>query len=357
MSQPQRTVSLHHAASGRDVPVEVTTVFGRSSTYYRYGDGDERADRLLPDVVEDLAILNYIQISEDDGVSRTHGVFDPRVPGIRDLNSTNGTKINGHTVPTRQGRAGPVVAVRDSDTLRIGKQEFTVKVRTAQHTDLVRLVQSQRHVVILASPHHDSYAQRLESFLKGRKGFETQRATDGESLRPCLERLKLVADPHGITAMVVHAEAHGEELRIGQTGLDAHELMKALAQVPGRKIFGLELQGDPAAIERVFRDHAYEDMMLVSAPVPVDLDSQRLHMSVGTDLMKQLRDGVSGTGPAIDDLLDGLDALIQPSSNILDARWTDSYQGRVHAIFGERERPLDEELSHSLRLGSTTFRF
>ena len=41
----RRILSLTHLESGRKVPVEVPTVFGRSDEYYHYTEADERADR------------------------------------------------------------------------------------------------------------------------------------------------------------------------------------------------------------------------------------------------------------------------------------------------------------------------
>src|SRR5690606_2934426 len=97
----RRVLTLRHEGTGRVVPVEVVTVVGRNDTYYRYCEDDDRGDRLRPDVADGLAALNYIKISSDAGVSRTHGLFDPAGPTVCDLNSTNGTFLNMERLPTR----------------------------------------------------------------------------------------------------------------------------------------------------------------------------------------------------------------------------------------------------------------
>ena len=52
-----------------------------------------------------------------------------------------------------------------------------------------------------------------------------------------------------------------------------------------------------------------------------------------------------------------LDALISPGTNILKVEWVATYEGRIKVVFGTREQSEDMALSHSLRMGSSTFRF
>ncbi|HBP21482.1 MAG TPA: hypothetical protein DEA08_27300, partial [Planctomycetes bacterium] len=116
-----RQVWLRHVSSGRRFLIEIPTVFGRSDAYYQYTSDDIRPDRLRPEVAEGLSVLNYVKLCSDDQASRTHGLLDPSVPALCDLNSTNGTFLNEREVPSRDGEAGPLVTISDGDTLQIGR--------------------------------------------------------------------------------------------------------------------------------------------------------------------------------------------------------------------------------------------
>jgi hypothetical protein len=62
----------------------------------------------------------------DPSVSRFHAFATRRPDGsfaVQDVGSTNGTTVNGHSVPQRG--AGPPTALKPGDTLRLGQVELT----------------------------------------------------------------------------------------------------------------------------------------------------------------------------------------------------------------------------------------
>ena len=80
-------------------------------------------------MADDLAQLNYIKVSSDSQVSRSHGVVDPGGPAVSDLNSTNGTFLNERRLPTQYGEAGPRMIGKNGDVLVLGQQRFTIDVQ------------------------------------------------------------------------------------------------------------------------------------------------------------------------------------------------------------------------------------
>jgi hypothetical protein len=138
------------------------------------------------------------------------------------------------------------------------------------------------------------------------------------------------------------------------------KLIAVIQEIPGRKIVALEVDGDPTACEVLFETVAQEDMVLVTSPTTADLSRDEVfENTVGTLSVDGLRDSLGGksTPGSYDDVVDGLDALIQADSNILMISWIAGYEGRIKVSFGSRQDPDDRAISHSLRFGSTTFRF
>ena len=354
---------LRHVETGRRVPVEVPTVFGRSDAYYRYTGKDERPDRLKSDVAEDLRALNYVKLCSDDVVSRTHGLLEPALPGLSDLNSTNGTWLNGRKLPGGDGDAGPVIALSAQDRLRVGRSVFEVVFADVSDEELRAQVERERHAFVGADRPRLERARVLREVLSQRKGFSVRDAVGWSAVIANCYHLQSAAHPEGVAVVALAADVRGVELVLeGQAPGDVmhfERLLPLVAAVPGRKVLVLELNGDPSACEQLFANQAYEDMLLVTgAPPPPGSD--RFSPTMQSRLLDQLRESVSGDGTlsgAFDDPTDGIEALIAPDTNILQVAWVPSYRGRLGFVFGQRLRKDDLALSHSLRIGSTTFRF
>lgn len=360
--QLRRVLTLRHEESERLVPLEVPTVVGRSGAYYRYKPDDHRADRLAPDVVERMALLNYITIAKDDGISRTHGVLDPcgERPTVQDLNSTNGTSLNGSKLLAASDGPGPRVPLAHGDVLRFGRQVFKVECWTVAAGDFARKVTDARRALVANDRARAERGHRLHEMLTGRKGFQAARAIGWKAALAALADLKDAADADGLVVVAICGEARGGSILLDGEGTSMEQLVKGLARVPGRKVLALDVDGDPTVVEQTFAACAWEDMLLLSATGGSVVDEVPIG-SLGTAGVDQVKKSVAGDEPSLhgahDEAQDGLDALIGADTNVVHVDWLKSYRGRLRVTFGERAKADDEVLSHSLRLGSTTFRF
>jgi hypothetical protein len=354
---PDRAViRLHHQESGREIPVESLTVFGRAESYHRYDRADEQGHRLS--LVEDaLSVHTYIKVDDDIQISRTHGLLDPNAPGLSDLNSKNGTFLNGRLLARDFGRQGPLSTLENGDVISIGKQRFDVSVHMHSHQSICRQAPANRHAVIGCDPKRLGRAGRLAGFLSKRKGFqEVNIAPNLENLTDATFALPDHVDHEALVVLAICAEARGTEIILGDSTFPLEGLLAFFREVPGRKVLALELQGDPSACEALFRDVAREDMVLLTSPGEVSLE-EHLETNMQSLRINQLRDSVCGRSPAgaFDDLRDGLDALITADTNILNTDWVEGYDGRLGLIFGHQEPPPDSWVVHSLRFGGTDY--
>lgn len=358
----RKVLTLRHEATGRLVPVEVTTVVGRNDTYYRYTDTDERKDRLRGDVAEGLAALNYIKVSSDSQISRTHGVIEPTPAAVSDLNSTNGTFLNEQRLPTRKGEQGPKVSIKHGDALLLGQQRFAVELWEVTTQELEARVASGRRGFIASDWSRLERAERIARHLEERKGFTMRPAVGWAAAIANCYHLQSSADADGVTVIGFSAEVNAGDLLFDKEPMSFAKVLPIIARIPGRKVVVLDVDGDPTACEHLFASNAYEDMLLIASVGGPPLESAEISLSVaiGTnslDGMKKSAAGDEGLRGAFDDAVDGLDALLSPDTNVLAVDWLKSYHGRLKVTFGGRLREDDSWLSHSLRMGSTTFRF
>lgn len=363
MDELRQQVSLTHVESGRRVPVEVTTVFGRSDDYYRYTDSDIRPERLRPDVVDEMAALNYIKLSSDDQVSRTHGMLDPAVPGVCDLNSTNGVQLNLRDIPKQEGEAGPLVSISHSDRIQIGRAVFEVAVVQTSSAELEARVSERRQAFVGSDHKRRDRAVAVKEFLEERKGFTVRDAIGWRAVIANFYRLQQAAHDEGVALCALFADVHGTDLVMDAERMAFAKLIPLLNNVEGRKVVVLEAKGDPSACEELFEQMAYEDSVLItSTGVAESLggDSEELIVpSMQSVEMRQLKESLDGgsLAGAFDDAIDGVDAMLSPDTNILQVTWIATYEGKLKVTFGSREQGGDTALSHSLQIGSSTFRF
>jgi hypothetical protein len=356
----RRVVQLCHELTLRTVPVEVPTVVGRNDVYYRYTDVDERPDRLAVEVADRLAALNYIKVCSDTHVSRTHGLVDPRGPTVRDLNSTNGTFLNGKRLIAVAGTPGPEAALADRDLVELGGQRFRVNVRSVSTAEVTAGTRARRHALVATDRARLERARTLSKFLGERKGFSVRPAAGLQALVASTYRLQAEADPEGLALIALCCEVEKDELVLDDQRMAFDRLLPLLARIPGRKVVALDAVGDPSTVEQVFVLQAYEDMMLMTGHGGSPLDAP-LVGTIGTSAIESIKRSVggdsSGLRGAYDELEDGVDALVGADTNILKVDWLPSYRGRLKVVFGGRPRREDEALSHTLHTGSTTFRF
>lgn len=348
-------IRLRHEGSGRELPIEALTVFGRAEDYHRYARDEERGHRLS--LVEDeLSAHTYIKVDDDQKISRTHGLLDPRVPGLSDLNSFNGTFLNGRLLGTEYGRQGPLTNLADGDEIRVGSQRFQVSVRMSSHASICRKARAGRFAVVGCDPKREARAARLAAFLAGRKGFEAQVCPGLENLTEATFALPDRVDHEALVVLAICAEARGTEISFGGNTFPLEGLLAFFREVPGRKVLALELEGDPTACEALFRDVAREDMLLLTSPGEVTLD-EPLETGMQTSRADGLRNSLCGrTAPGLfDDVLDGLDALVAPDTNVLNTEWVAGYEGRLQVLFGFQEPPPESWVNHSLQCGGTSY--
>ncbi|MGE0709563.1 MAG: hypothetical protein AB7N76_20885 [Planctomycetota bacterium] len=348
-----RRLWLRHTGTGRRVPVEVPTVFGRSDAYYQYTNEDIRPNRLRPEVAEGLSVLNYVKLCNDDQASRTHGLLDPSVPALCDLNSTNGSFLNDEELPSREGEAGPLVTINDGDKLQIGRQSFHVELREDSEEQVRQDVQRIRHAVVGCGYAHLALAEQAIGFLCEDKGFQVRRAIGWEPLLAQLIKLQEDADEGGLVALLLIGEVRGYQLEVDGTSRPFADLVPMLSRVPGRKVLALALSGDPTACEHYFASEGFEDMVLLTGPIGAMENG-------GGELISPTLQSRLLTAHNLGEVaspLDGLDALVSDRTNILKVDWIEQARGPLKVTFGQRRRSDDMDLSHSLRFGSSTFRF
>ena len=354
-------VVLHHIESGREVPVEVRTVFGRWDTFYRYQSEDDRPDRLGDDEqIETLAGMNFIQLSTDTKVSRTHGMLDPTMPGLADLSSTNGTRVNGNALRQRSQGPGPYEKINHGDEVVVGFQRFRVEVRSDTFDDACNRAQKHRFGLIVHDGDHIPRARKVRDLLLQRKGFRDVRAVSAGqgSLTSGLFWLRKNASAQGVTVVSFHCRAEASALVIQDRPIPFSWILDRVCQIPGRTILALDIDEDPTRFAKMFAERAYEDMALVAAVGEVSFAEPE----IGTDRSAMVRiahDSICGkSGPGVlDEAIDGLDAFIPADTNILDTGWTDSYYGRLVVSLGEKERKNPGQITHSIRYGSSRFYF
>ena len=347
-----RRVWLRHAPTNRRVPVEVPTVFGRSDGYYEYTSRDIRPDRLRKDVAEGLSALNYVKLCNDDQASRTHGLLDPSEPALCDLNSTNGTFLNEQEIPSRAGEAGPLIKVNDGDRVTVGRQTFIVELRDMAEAQVVEEVNQARFAIVVSGPHTLDAADMAERFLKEQKHFNVRRALGLDALQAGMSRLQALAPEDGLLAVILICSLRGEEVEVGGTHRPFGDLLQLLSRAPGRKLLIMAVDGDPSACEAHFANQAFEDSILLTGPQAAMVGgSELITPTLQSRLLRER--GLA----AIENPLDGLDELVAAATNILQVSWLDRHKGPLKVTFGSRPRPEEDGLSHSLRLGSSTFRF
>lgn len=365
MQEPaqRERISIFHPATERVVPIEVPTVFGRSDHYYRYRPEDERGDRLEEAVADGLSQLNYVQLSSDPGVSRTHGLLDPGVPGIRDLHSTNGIYVNERRLPSRKGTGGDVHRLVPGDVLRIGGQRFEVRVARMTEEELTLAVRAQRLACVAYVPEQRPRAEAFAEFLRERLGFRVRCAV---GLQECISnayRLQEAEVDDGIVLYGLFVGCRGSELRFGEDSIPFARLVPLFSEMPGRKLVVLETDLDPTGCEQTFSHMAYEDMVLISCAGagPGALGQGSEEAPVGTDMVSKtlgrLRASIHSGDGVYDAPEDALAQFVSADSNVLRVGWIRGYSGRLKLTFGERLRGFEEAVSHSLQLGSSTFRF
>lgn len=341
MSERVQLLHLYQPDSQRRLRVEVPTVFGRSGAFHTYTDEARFSDE---EAVE-LQRLDYVEISGDSFISRSHGVLNPRTMTLQDLNSKNGTYINGRLCMTTANRAGPPHKLVAGDVIAVGKLTFVVQLDEAGADSLEQTLALERHAVVGPSGAED--ARALEGFLEDRKRFRVRRVDSWEELKDALGLLRPRLQPLGVLVIGLVAEPRGDDFVFADETVAATTLLARLNLLPGSKIVAFQATGDPTGIESVFRDLAYQDTLLLTSNVPSHANlANDLAPEIATAPAEAVRQGMSrGT---YDSVLDGLDALLRPTTNVLDVDWTRNYEGALRLVVGSQLH-VDYEVELSYR--------
>ncbi len=343
-----RVITFIDSATGREIPIEQPTVIGRDTEYHRYDDG-----RLSAEAIERGAALNFICIPGDGAISRSHAVTDPGAAVVVDLNSKNGTFLDGHRA-TGQG-----LAVADQATISVGARRFLVRLETLSARAHRRNLESRRRALVIvdADPERAERAKRIVALLRDKKGFAVEVATSKASAQAKLDELLTTAHEHGIfVCAAIGPRLSGERVLLGDAVVPFRHLLHSVSFVEGRKVLVLDVDGDPTAFERRFAEEGFEDTLLLTAPGEVSLVDQVVNECC-TPVMRLHQDslqGKAGLRGAFDGAIDGLDGLIAPDSNTIQVRCLEGYEGRLAFAFGPRRKIVDEGVSHSLTIGTWT---
>ena len=253
-------------------------------------------------------------------------------------------------------------ALSHNDRIQIGRAVFEASVTTPSEEELLVRAHAQRHGFVGSGLSGRVRAGEVGTFLSERKGFTVRDAVGWQAVIANLFRLQQSAHAEGIAVCAIFADISGPDLLLDGNSMNFSKLLPLLANIDGRKVLILEGRGDPSACETLFEAMAYEDSVMISSGGPAEdlSDSSDLIVpSLQSREMKRVRESLDGgsLAGAVDDAVDGIDALISPGTNILKVAWIATYNGRIKVTFGSREQSEDHALSHSLRLGSSTFRF
>jgi pSer/pThr/pTyr-binding forkhead associated (FHA) protein len=343
MNDRIQLLHLFQPDTQRRLRVEVPTVFGRSGAFHRYTDEVRISDQ----EEAQLARFDYVEITGDNYISRTHGVLHPDSLTIQDLNSRNGTQVNGTLIKTTRGKAGPPHALKAGDVLKVGKLHFVVQLDAAGENSFCGQLARDRHAIL--GPIGAKDLARLETFLSERKRCQSRQVTGWEQLKRGITDLSVSPSPMGITVVGLVAEPLGEQLRLGDDTVDVGMLLAQLNRVPGSKIVALQATGDPSGCEAIFRDLAYQDTILLTSNVPM---SGGLEVDLEPDLCTAPKEGLrravkQGAG-TYDSVIDGLDALLRPLTNVLEVDWVQGYEGALRLVVGTQLH-VDYEVELSYR--------
>lgn len=351
--ETRQLVFLFHPPSGRRLRIEVPTVFGRSHELHVYREDQARFSG--EDALR-LKKLDWVEIKGDQSVSRTHGVIDPVGPCVRDLNSANGIRVDDLKVACAPGREGPSHPLRQGQVVTVGGMQFVVEVDRAGGESLNEWLALDRHAFL--APGDSTEMAALDAFLSERKRFRTRARPDYALIEQELEELAAAQSERlGIVVVALAGRPEGPWLRMGQQLIDVAGVIEALAALPGTKVLALQAEGDPAAWESAFRSHAYQDMVLVTSTVPSHSGVlEPVEDPMCTPMVQRLAAGVAGRGSgfgAYHAVLDGLDGLIRPDSNVLDQDWLEGYSGALKVVVGQRLHadPERVEVSYQPRSG------
>lgn len=335
--------------SGRRLRLEVPTVFGRHRCFFTYPE--EAQPRFSADDARRLMKLDFVEISGDESVSRTHGVLDPTGPVVRDLNSKNGIAVGSQRVATTPGREGPAHLLRNGDVVKVGGLRFVVELESAGQNSLCDWLARDRRAFVV--PGDSPEAAQVEAFLRERKRFRAGLKRDWGDLAAELASLGHGTSTQlGLIVIGLVARPEGDRLHVGGGSFSVADLVNVTAHVPASKVIALQAEGDPTRVEEAFKDCAFQDMVLVTSTVPT-------HSGVIAPLENE---SMSALPPvrerrahaAYHSVLDGLDGLIRPDSNVLDLEWLRTYEGALHVVVGTRLQPSDRELELSYRLPDPT---
>lgn len=338
---------LFETGSGRRIRIEVPTVFGRHRCFYTYPKENHR--RFSPGDAERLQKLDFVEITRDIMISRTHGVLDPTGPVVRDLNSTNGIEVNRQRVARTPGTEGPPHPLRHGDLLRVGNVHFLVELDSAGHQSLCEWLGRDRRAFV--APSDSVEAAQLEVFLRERKRFVTRSATSWSEVARGLSALGHGTSAQlGLVVVALAARPDGDRLRFGGDAVSVGELVASLSELRASKVVALQADGDPAGVEEAFRDLAFQDTVLVTSTVP---SHSGVLAPLDNDLVSAPLAAPRRLGPH-HAVIDGLDGLIRADSNVLDLNWLARYEGALRVIVGTRLQAPDRELELSYRLPDPT---
>jgi len=334
---------LYELRERRRIRLEATTVFGRSRKLFRYPDDE---NRFSEQDASELERLDYVRLGDEDHwVSRTHGVFEPKTFSIRDLNSMHGIRVNGRLIARTPGHPGPPHALESNDRIRLGRTEFVVRVERVGAEDLLKQLSRARTAFV--APHTDAEVQELGAFLNQRKRFTVCPFSEWAKLLEELHELRYQTGGFGVLVVALAVEPlGGDRMKIGDEVVSLDALMFTLANLQGSKVLALQCRADPTGLEHTFRELAFQDTILLTSSVSPQaaLDPDALEPDMGTVPRDALRQSVAqGTG-VFDTIVDGLDALVRPDSNVLHVDWVEHYRGALKLVVGTREQVQDHEV-------------
>lgn len=368
--------ALKHVHSNKLIPLRVdgVTTFGRAEQFHDYNALGSK--RWSAELKETLETCDYVMISANTFMSRTHGkilhVADSDTLIYQDLNSTNGTVLNGAPMmrtegtmrlakSLRQNEDLPTAMVGDGDVLKLGRDEFKV----VMIRNVTAEVAARRAALLVDGTGRD----RRESFkitlnLLATKGFIKERVglvdANAESIKDTYGRSRRalmsdLANSTGFSVIYLKAPVVDGVLKIGDYPAETPQsLLQWLDWTPGSKVVVLQSDGDLSAFEEAFEKEAYQDSLLIRYQGLEEPELDEIGLNSLCESFK--KDRVSGTfrignQDTPDDILNALippdrpnlrvDALEPYTKKDLDRikliigtnlREDDSYGGVLHSL-------------------------
>lgn len=363
---------LQHVGSQRMIPLRLNghTTFGRSEDFYDYEAN--MSLRWSKELATDLRKSDYIWISENTCMSRTHGrvlhIQESDTLIYQDLNSTNGSQINFVGLEKTEGTIHlakslnqapdlPVTVLKAGDVVTLGGVE-SFNVRMVPNPKMI-LADTRAAVLIDGCGMNtaDSFGTTLS--LLEQKTFNKDRILTVDCEAPSIRRAyqkamsKLatkLAEACGFQVIYIKGQVEGDKLLLNDKKIEtAASLLSWVDQIPGAKVLILQSENSAEAFSNCLEERGFQDTLLVTYQGFNLTASQNPATASGAQSGKTAEPALAPQGTfrvsGNDDPNDVLNALIHPDEPNLRTDELQPYVNRdiarLRLTIGEQLRPIE----------------